>query len=53
MTAKPKDTPAPMSGAFAQALARHKAAQAAIDVHFGSIGDEAMANKRRSIPSIF
>jgi hypothetical protein len=31
MTTKPKDTQAPMSGAFAQALARHMAAQAALD----------------------
>jgi hypothetical protein len=31
MTTKPKTCKAPMSGAFAQALARHMAAQAALD----------------------
>jgi hypothetical protein len=31
MTTEPKDTQAPMSGALAQALARHMAAQAAFD----------------------
>jgi hypothetical protein len=45
MTTKPKDTQSPMSGAFAQAIARHKAAQAHIDAHFGSIDDEAQANQ--------
>ena len=42
---KPKTRKAPISGAFAQALARHKAAQAAIDAHGGSIDDEALANQ--------
>jgi hypothetical protein len=31
--------------ALAQALARHKAAQAAIDAHFGHIDDEALADQ--------
>jgi hypothetical protein len=31
--------------ALAQALARHKAVQAAMDAHFGSIDDEALANQ--------
>jgi hypothetical protein len=45
MTAKPKARKAPMSGAFAQALARHKIAQTAIDAHFGMIDDVALANQ--------
>jgi hypothetical protein len=36
---------APMPGALAQALARHKAAQAAIDAHSGRIDDVALAHK--------
>jgi hypothetical protein len=38
---KPKTRKAPV----AQALARHKAAQAPIDAHFGQIDDEALANQ--------
>jgi hypothetical protein len=45
MTTKPKARKAPMSGALAQAIARHKAAQAPIDAHFGSIDDEALADQ--------
>jgi hypothetical protein len=45
MTTEPKTRKAPMSGAFAQALARHKAAQAPIDAHFGVIDDVALANQ--------
>ena len=44
MTTKPKSRKAPMSGAFAQALARHKAAQAPIDARFGSIDDDTLAD---------
>jgi hypothetical protein len=42
---KPKIRKWPMSGALAQAIARHKAAQAAIDAHFGMIDDVALANQ--------
>jgi hypothetical protein len=41
---KPKTRKAPMSGAFAQALACHKAAQAPIDARFGSIDDDTLAH---------
>ncbi len=40
MTTKPK-----RKASIAQALARHKAAQAPIDAHFGSIDDDALANQ--------
>jgi hypothetical protein len=42
---KPKTRKAPMSGALAQALARHKAAQGAIDAHSGRIDDQALADQ--------
>ena len=45
MTTKPKTHKAPMSGAFAQALACHKAAQAPIDARFGQIDDDALATQ--------
>jgi hypothetical protein len=35
----------PRKAPVAQALARHKAAQAPIDAHFGQIDDEALANQ--------
>jgi len=41
MTTKPKTRTAPV----AHALARHKAAQAHIDAHFGQIDDEALADR--------
>jgi hypothetical protein len=41
MTTKPKTRKAPV----AQALARHKAAQAPIDARFGQIDDDALADK--------
>jgi hypothetical protein len=42
---KKREKPKTRKSLIAQSLARHKAAQAAIDAHFGHIDDEALANR--------